>query len=67
MAAAADEEGFVLCLRHVSLDETKPDQVRLHHIIFLGKLVLAAITQTNDACSLQKQTMLFLVATNFFT
>jgi hypothetical protein len=30
----------------VILDETIPDQVRLHHVVLLGKLVLAAIAQT---------------------
>jgi len=31
----------------VILDETIPDQVRFHHVIFVGKKVLATITQTN--------------------
>jgi hypothetical protein len=43
----------------VILDEAISDQVRLHHVIFLGKLVLAAIVWTNDALPTQTQTMFF--------
>jgi hypothetical protein len=41
-------------------DQSMPDQVRLHHIIFLEKVVLAAIAWTNDALSTQTHTVLFL-------
>jgi hypothetical protein len=43
----------------VLLDEAMLDQVRLHHIIFLEKLVLAAISRTNGVLPTQTQTMLF--------
>jgi hypothetical protein len=33
----------------VILDEAMLDPVRLHHVIFLEKLVLAAIARTNGA------------------
>jgi len=36
-----------------------PDQVRLHHVIFLEKVVLAAIAWTNDAFSTQTHMVLF--------
>jgi hypothetical protein len=39
----------VILLDNVILDETMLDQVRLHHVIFLEKHVLAAIAQTNAA------------------
>jgi hypothetical protein len=52
----------------VILDETVPDQVRSHHVIFLGKLVLAAIARTNDAWPIQTQMMFFCSGTkNFLT
>jgi hypothetical protein len=38
----------VKLLDGVILDKVNPNQVRLYHVIFLGKLVLAAVTQTND-------------------
>jgi hypothetical protein len=39
----------MILLDGVILDETIPDQVRLHHIIFLEKLVLVAVARTNGA------------------
>jgi hypothetical protein len=42
---------FVILLDGVILDETMVDQVRLHHVIFLEKLVLAAIGWINGALS----------------
>ena len=44
-----------------------PDQVRLHHVIFLEKVVLAAIARINDAPSTQMHRCFFEVATNFLT
>jgi hypothetical protein len=49
----------MILLDGVNLDETIPDQVRLHHIIFLEKLVLAAVARTNGAIATQTQTMFF--------
>jgi hypothetical protein len=43
----------------VILDETIPDQVRLHHVILLGKLILAAIARTKHELPTQTQVMLF--------
>jgi hypothetical protein len=37
----------------VILDETIPDQVRLHRVISLGIKVLAALTQTDGEFPLQ--------------
>jgi hypothetical protein len=37
----------------VILDETMLDQVRLHHVIFLEKLLLAAVARTNAALPIQ--------------
>jgi hypothetical protein len=42
----------------VILDETILNQVRLHHVIFLGKLVLAAIERTKGELLTQTQMML---------
>jgi hypothetical protein len=49
----------VILLDGVILDEAMPDQVRLHHVIFLEKLVLAGIAWTNGALPTQMQAMLF--------
>jgi hypothetical protein len=43
-----------------------PDQVRLHHVIFLEKLVLAAIPRTNGALPTQTQMMLFRSGNKLF-
>jgi hypothetical protein len=43
----------------VILDEAMPDQVRLHHVIFLEKVVLAAIARTNDVLLTRTHTVLF--------
>jgi hypothetical protein len=37
----------------VILDEAMLDQVRLHHVIFLEKLVLAAVARTNGVIPTQ--------------
>jgi hypothetical protein len=39
----------VILLDGVIVDENMLNQVRLHHIIFLEKLVLAAVARTNAA------------------
>jgi len=49
----------VILLDGVIIDEAMLDQVRLHHVIFLEKVVLAAIARTNDALFTQTHTMLF--------
>ena len=36
----------------VILDETLPDQVRFHHVISMGKKVLAALTRTDGEFTL---------------
>jgi hypothetical protein len=43
----------------VILDKTIPHQVRLHHVIFLGKQILAAIAWTNGELLTQTMMMLF--------
>ena len=43
----------------VILDKTIADQVRLHHIIFVEKFVLAAIAWINGALPTQTHTILF--------
>jgi hypothetical protein len=43
----------------VILDETIPGQVRFHCVIFVGKKVLAALTQTDHVFPLQTQMMPF--------
>jgi hypothetical protein len=56
----------VILLDGVILDETMADQVRLHHVIFLEKLVLAAIARTNVAIPTQAQMMLFRSGNKLF-
>jgi hypothetical protein len=43
----------------VTLDETELHQVRSHNVIFLGIIVLAALTQADDEVLLLPQTMSF--------
>jgi hypothetical protein len=43
----------------VIFDEAMSDQVRLHHVIFLEKVVLAANACTNDALLTQTHTVFF--------
>ena len=44
---------------NVIFDKIMPDQVRLHHVIFLEKFALAAIARSNSALPTQTHTMLF--------
>jgi hypothetical protein len=43
----------------VTLDETEPHEVRSHNVIFLGIIVLAALTRADDEVLLLPQTMSF--------
>jgi hypothetical protein len=46
-------------LDSVTLDETEPHELRSHNVIFMGIIVLAALTRADDEVLLLPQTMSF--------
>ena len=49
----------------VIVDKTIADQVRFHHAIFVGKIILVSIARTNGALPTQTCTMLFRSGNKF--